>query len=203
MTGHDTAPPSDPRKPTTYSGIKARPTLLRDWMTGVISAALVQTALLGVLANIGGVFLLLMLPLLLMINPIFLTYLGVLLGFVIGSAVAGHVFPHYAFYRCGLSFLFISVFDVVQVNLLGRPGLFVEQPYNIVQLIPFAGLGALVCAFAGSLGSRWHRGIGEWLLEEWEEFRLSLCFDEDEDEEEEEEEGLDESGDHPDPESDA
>jgi len=161
--------------PDHYSGIKAHPHSLRGWLLEVFCCATIQAALVGIFANVLGAFLLLIFPLMLMANPVFFTYLGVLIGFVVGSAFAGHYFPHYAFYRSGLAFLFVSLADVIQVNYLEqRPGLFVMDEYSLLQAIPFALLGALVCAFAGSLGSRWHRGIGEWLQEEWDEFRDSM-----------------------------
>ena len=70
--------------------------------------------------------------------------------------------------------MLVSLFDIVQVDLWEQPGLFVPQEYEPLHVLPFAVLGAMVCAFAGSLGSRWNRGIGAWLADELEEFCESI-----------------------------
>ncbi len=164
-----------------YSGIRAHPDTVGGWVVHVFAAGMLQALLIGVLSNIAGVFILLALPVLMMIDPVIFTYIGVIVGFVLGSAYTGYVLPHYAFYRSAASFLLITTMDVVRVNCMQQPGMFVGREYEFVQVIPFALFGALVCAFAGSLGSRWNRGFGQWLEDEWMEFMESIGVLDDDD----------------------
>lgn len=105
-----------------------------------------------------------------------ITQCAMLASFAGFSLYAGRMFPDYAFLRSGLAFITATACDTAQVVYLQNHGLFVPEPdaeFPLTLLILILP-GSLVCALAGSAGSRLQYGLGKFVRAEFQEFYESI-----------------------------
>ncbi|MCX7935622.1 MAG: hypothetical protein N3A66_10240, partial [Planctomycetota bacterium] len=140
----------------------------------VLGSSLIQTAVIYPAAHFLGVFLLTIVGAFSGQHFALSAYLCLLFAFLMFSAIAGYIFPRFAFWRGLASFMWMTAFDAVAAKIFGQPSIYPWQAAETWIVCLGTAFGMILCALACGVGGWARRAFPAWLREELEEFYESI-----------------------------
>jgi len=143
-------------------------------VAAVFCGSLIQTAIIYPTAHFFGVFILTLIGAASGRYLALSAYLCILTAFLFFSAIAGYLFPCFAFWRGLASFMWMTAFDAMAAKIFEQPSIYPWQATEIWIICLGTAVGMILCAAACGVGGWARQSLPAWLREEIEEFYESI-----------------------------